>query len=123
MAGWRGRVGRCLLRRGEDGRNNQGKGAAFTGRAVQGQLAAQQMRQIARDRQPQPCAAVLAVGTAVGLAEGIKDQSLLVRRDANAGVADGKRHHAAGRRAHPQRDISLAGEFDGVGEQIFQHLA
>ena len=57
---------------------------------TQADLAAQQPRQFAADRQAQAGAAVLAAGAAVGLLERLEDDLLLVRRDADAGVGDGE---------------------------------
>ena len=58
---------------------HQGEDAAFARRAVHiGMDPAQQLRQVARDRQAQARAAVFAVGAAIGLAEGFEDQFLLV---------------------------------------------
>ena len=52
--------------------------------------AAHQLDQLRADRQAQPGAAVGARGRAVGLGEGLEDDALLFRRDADAGVADGE---------------------------------
>ena len=65
---------------------HQGEDAAFARRAVHVDRSAQQLRQVARDRQAQARAAVFAVGAAIGLAEGFENQLLLVRRDADARV-------------------------------------
>ena len=78
----------------------QREGAAAAGRAVERELAAQQARQIARDREPEPGAAVLAVGGAVGLTEGLEDDLVLLGGDADAGVLDLERDPAPGRRAN-----------------------
>src|SRR5207253_8977369 len=65
--------------------------AAFAGRAVQTDFTAEQRRQFARNGQTQPRAAVLAARPGVGLLERFKNQLLLLRRDPDAGVADGER--------------------------------
>ena len=75
--------------------------AALPGRAGQADLAAQQPRDLAADRQAQAGAAVLAAGAAVGLLEGLEDDLLLVRRDADAGVGDGEGEHRAARGSAP----------------------
>ena len=57
------------------------------GELTQADLAAEQPGDLAADRQAQARAAVLAAGAAVGLLERLEDDLLLVRRDADAGVA------------------------------------
>jgi hypothetical protein len=59
-------------------RQVQREGAALARRAGQADLAAQQLGQLAADRQAQAGAAVLAAGGAVGLLEGLEDDLLLV---------------------------------------------
>ncbi len=86
-------------------------------------IAPQQMRQVARDRQAQPGAAVLAMGAAIGLAEGFEDELMLVGPDADAGIAHGEGDAAAGIRIDAQADLALLGELDGVGEQVLEDLA
>ena len=61
--------------------------AAHAGRADQPDLAAEQPGDFAADRQAQARAAVLAARAAVGLLERLEDDLLLVRRNADAGVA------------------------------------
>ena len=55
-------------------RQRQREGAALAGRAGHRDVAAEQARQVARDRQAQPGAAVACGGAAVGLAEGLEDE-------------------------------------------------
>ena len=69
------------------------EGAALSRRAGQADLAAQQLGQLAADRQAQAGAAVLAAGRAVGLLERLEDDLLLVARDADAGVRHRERNH------------------------------
>ena len=69
-------------------RQIEGEGAADALLAFDIELAAQQARDLAADRQPQPGAAVAPRGAGVGLLERFEDQLLLVGRDADAGVAD-----------------------------------
>ena len=73
-------------RRRIDLRQVQRERAALARRADQPDLAAQQARQLAADRQAEARAAVLAAGAAVGLLERLEDDLLLVRRDADAGI-------------------------------------
>ena len=67
--------------------------AADAGLAAQLDLAAEQVRQLAADRQAEAGAAVFAAGAGVGLLERLEDDALLLRRDADAGVGDLERHH------------------------------
>ena len=46
------------------------------------------LRELAADREAEAGAAVLAAGAGVGLLEGLEDDLLLLRRDADAGVGD-----------------------------------
>src|SRR6185503_8674304 len=75
-----GRYGRALI--GE--RQHQREGAALAHAAREPELAAEQPGELAADRQAEAGAAVLAAGRAVGLLEGLEDQLLLVRRNADA---------------------------------------
>ena len=67
--------------------------AAHAGRAAQPDLAAEQVRKLAADREAEARAAVFAAGAGVGLLERLEDDLLLLRRDADAGVRDLERHH------------------------------
>ena len=60
--------------------------------------AAEQARQLARDRKAEPGAAVLAADGAVGLAEGLEDRLLLLVGDADAGVGHGQARSGRRRR-------------------------
>src|SRR5207249_6835807 len=110
-------------------------GAALAGRARDADLPAEEPRELARDREPEPRAAVLAARGAVGLLEGLEDQALLVRRDADAGVHDCQGHDLPGmledRMARgpaarclgdAQRYAAAARELEGVGEQVGDDL-
>ena len=59
-------------------------------------FAAEQHGQFAADGEAQAGAAVLARGAGVGLLEGLEDEPLLLRRDADAGVLDGEGDDLAG---------------------------
>src|ERR1022692_4040802 len=65
-----------------------GERAALSERALEGELAAEQMNDLAADRKAQSGTAVLAGRSAVGLREGLEDAVLQPRLDADAGVAD-----------------------------------
>ena len=69
------------------------------GVALDVDLAAEQARDLAADREPEAGAAVLAAGGAVGLLERLEDELLLVLRDADAGVGDREGDHLLARRA------------------------
>ena len=60
------------------------------GTLVSRSLAAEQVRQLAADRETEAGAAVLARRAGVGLLERLEDDPLLLRRDADAGVGDGE---------------------------------
>ena len=109
--------------------------AALAGRADQPDLAAEQRRQLAADREAEAGAAVLAAGAGVGLLERLEDQPLLLGRDADAGVGDLDRDRAlhepqnrmirrpsGDHRLHPHRHLALRGELEGVRQQVLQNL-
>ena len=122
--GWTKARGRGAgdVRGAEPLRQDQREGAPSAGRAVEGQLAAQKTRQIARDREPQPGAAVLPVGRPVGLSEGLEDHFVLVARNADPRVLDVKGDPTARHPPNPQLDAPALGELQRVREQILQHL-
>ncbi len=108
-------------------RQQQREGAALAGHAVQAQAAAHAGRQLQRDRQPQPRAAVMARDAAIGLAECFEDQLLLAFRHADARIADGAGQHGraarhARRHRQPQRHLAPGRKLDGVAQQVAQHL-
>ena len=105
------------------------------GRAVQLDFAAEQLRQLAADREAEAGAAVLAAGAGVGLLERLEDDLLLLQRNADAGVGhlerDDRRrlaeHRMLGAPAadhgrHLEPDAALLGELEGVGQQVLEHL-
>ena len=51
-------------------------------------LAAEQVRELAADREAKTGAAVLAAGAGIGLLERLEDDLLLLERNADAGVGD-----------------------------------
>ena len=53
-------------------------------------FAAEQHGQFAADGETEAGAAVFAGGAGVGLLEGLEDEPLLFRRDADAGILDGE---------------------------------
>ena len=84
-------------------------------------VAAETMRQLERDREAQPGAAVLPVRAAVGLAERLEDDVELVGLDAGAGVRHVEREPAV-LGADAQRDDAGVGELEGVRQQVGEHL-
>src|SRR5690606_4927234 len=87
----RGRADRMLRdaisRTDVDGGQIQREGAAHARCAAEPQLPAQQMRQLSADGETEARATVLARGTGVGLLEGLEDDALFLRRDADARIA------------------------------------
>ena len=84
--------------------------------------AAVHLDQVADDRQAQPEAAGLPRRAGVGLPEALEHVGQEVGRDADAGVAD---RHLDVRVDALQPDLdtaAAAGELDGVGQQVPQHL-
>src|SRR5688572_18221040 len=67
--------------------------AALPRCAVDADLAAEQPRDLATDREAEARAAVLAAGRSIGLLEGLEDQSLLFLRDPDPGVLHGEGDH------------------------------
>ena len=116
-------------------RQVEGESAAFSRHALQDDLAAQQTRQLAADRQPQSGAAVFAAGGAVGLLECLENHPLLVLRNADAGIADGKSDHRCGlaqrgmvaapsrsRRPDLQGHLALRRKLERIGQQVLDDL-
>ena len=98
-------------------------------------FAAEQAREFAADRKAKTGAAVFAAGAGVRLLECLEDQLLLLQGNADAGIGDLEGDH--GRRGVEHRMIraptaecagdlqphfAFAGELEGVGEQVLQHL-
>src|SRR5690606_25543965 len=113
----------------------QGEGAARAGLALQLQLAAEELRELAADREPEPGAAVLAGRARVGLLKRLEYDLLLVERDADAGVDDLERDHAlravedrvprrpaVPRRAHAEPDAPFGRELERVRQQVLHDL-
>ena len=73
-------------------RQADGERAAPAQLALQRDLAAQQLRQLADDRQAQAGAGVFARQRIARLAELLEHQVLFLRGDADAGVDDGETH-------------------------------
>ena len=98
-------------------------------------FAAEQIGELAADGETEAGTAVLAAGAGIGLLEGLEDDLLLLRRNADAGVGHFEGHH---RRRLAQHRVSalqppsaaatlslyaaLGGEFEGVRQQVLEHL-
>ena len=133
-----GRSAGAVTARGRAGvveRQVEGERAALPGDADEPDLAAEQRRQLAADRQTQAGAAVLAAGAGVGLLERLEDEPLLLRRDADAGVVDREGDDLRGRAAAPDDrrpalgrqptrivDVALAVNLNGVRQQVLEDL-
>src|SRR5207249_109754 len=79
------------LRHGGSGvrvRQIQREGAAAAWSADQADFTAEEIRQFAADRKAQARAAEFAAGAGILLLERFKNDPLLLRRDADAGIAD-----------------------------------
>ena len=60
---------------------------------------------------------------AVGLTKSLEDDVVLVRLDADAGVAHRERHGRGPAAEDPQVDLALLRELQRIGQQILQNLA
>src|SRR5207245_2532631 len=98
-------------------------------------LAAEELRELARDGEAEARAAVLARSRAVGLLERLEDDLLLLGRDADAGVAHlegddmlgglqrlGVRRPARDRRADRDRHVADVRELERVRQQVLDDL-
>ena len=93
-------------------------------RALDLDAAAHALDDAARDGEAQAGAAELPRRAAVGLLELVEDAGLLLRRDADAGVAHLEHDLAgAGPGLDDDADAAGLGELDGVAGEIEQHLA
>src|SRR5262249_27317734 len=86
-----------------------------------------QVNQLITNRQTESRASIFASGRGVGLRESFEDQLLLVQWNTNAGIAHRKRENRLifqqGFRLYANGDLALAGELDGVADQIVEDLA
>src|SRR6185437_6041186 len=109
-------------------RQVQREGAAAAVDTAQANLTAEQMGELAADGESQPRAAVFSRRASIGLLEGLEDDLLLLRRDADTGVADGKLDDrrrlaedgmlcgpASGGHPDMQPDAAAVGELERIG--------
>ena len=114
------RLGQCSGRR-------KVKQLPSPGLLLRGDVAAHQPRQVARDLQAQPGAAVAARARAVALREAVEQPRQRGCVHADAGVGDVELElaslpAAAFARAHVEHHRAAVGELDGVGQQVEQDL-
>ena len=96
---------------------------------------AEQVRELAADREPKAGSSVLAAGAGVGLHERLEDDLLLLERNADAGVRDFEadrcrclpEHRMLGaptamRRRNIEPHAALGSELECIREQVFEHL-
>ena len=116
-------------------RQEQHERAAGARLAGQLDLAAEQLRDLAADRQAEPGPPEPAARRPVRLLERLEDDPVLVGRDADAGVGDAEGDHlrrsgqqrlvgAPPRRRDLDRQLhaSFLGELERVRDQVLQHL-
>jgi hypothetical protein len=101
--------------------------APFPRSASQGNHPAHQLHDTTTDGKPKTCPAVLSGCRFVSLRKGAEDRFMLVFRNANTGVAHRniQKELAALLRtpAHDYLDLTVFGEFDGIANEVGQHLA
>jgi hypothetical protein len=97
-------------------------------------LAAEQVGDLAADRQPETGASVAPARRPVGLLERLEDDAQLLLADADAGVDDGEADDVVaplqpgveevrgGGALHHQPHLALLGELHRVRDQVAQHL-
>ena len=123
---------RGLLRRrvrdllqGEAGR--EAEGAPPAGLALDADLAVHQFYQMLADGEAEPGPAERLGGGEVRLLEGVEDELLLFRRDADPPVLHAEAEQAAvfilTYRSDPDHDGPAGGELDGVADQVDHDLA
>ena len=118
-----------------DGRQEERECASHASLAFECEVTAQQLRDLAADRQPQPGSAVAPAGGAVRLLEGLENGAMFLGRNADAGVRHGEGHHPLGAiqaevpgpptgchrlDLHPHR--TPLGELKSIRYQVFQDL-
>ena len=120
---------------GRDERQVDGEDAAHAGFALKPDLASEQPRELAADRQAEAGAAVLAARGAICLRKRLEDRLLLVERDADSGVDDAEsddlrravqgvvgRAPPGGRHLGDEVDLAFLRELERVAEQVVEDL-
>jgi len=115
------RIGRCRF----EGQGH-GEGRTDTGRAIDRDIAAHQLRQPADDREAEPSPPIASRRRAVRLRKRLEEARLLLGIEPDAGVFDRECHPrppaADRRRACAHDDLAALGELDGIAQQVEQDL-
>ena len=115
-------------RQGLGGRhpNGEPERAADAGLALQPDLAAHQLDEASADHEPEARSPEAPRRRRVGLAEGLEQAALHVRRDPDSGVADLhleiERVGLRRRHRHRRDDLAALRELDGVADQVREDL-
>src|SRR5438067_1904117 len=100
--------------------------------AGEADFTAEKSCELATDREAKTSAAVFARSARVGLLKSLEDEPLLLRRDADASILDGKRDDllrlaedrminapALRGEVHAHVHVTVRGKFHCVGQQVF----
>lgn len=111
-------------------RQGEPEGRSGSGRALDADLPSHQPHQLFADRQPQSRAAELARRGRIGLAELVEQRRLFVLWNSDARVRHRHAHSSLIGLMRERRDarhghqhMAGAGEFEGVADEVEQHLA
>ncbi|MFO0747453.1 MAG: hypothetical protein U1F43_17580 [Myxococcota bacterium] len=105
-------------------RHLEPEGRAHVGSALDADLAAHELDQLAADGEPEAGAAVAPRVRAVDLREGAEEAAQVLGGDADAGVGDRHAHATRARCARQlDRDRAARRELHGVADEVQQHLA
>ena len=120
--------GRAADRRKLGGRaaHAEAKRGTRAGCTLDADLSMHQGHDVFADHQAQPCAPIDAGRRCVALGERLKQVGQAGRGDTDPCVGDAEPQQARVSgliEPHPQGHFALGGEFDGIGEQVEQHLA
>ena len=103
--------------------NREGERRALARFAFEPDASAVQLDELAREREAEARAFLLVRVVAADLAEFLEHRLLVLRRDADAGVADGDYEHLVRVAARDDVDAAAVGrELDRVGQQVEQDL-
>src|SRR5690606_35430300 len=116
-----GRRGRALLRSRRDARQIDDEAGPAAVRALDGDRAAEEVEQLAGDRESEAGAAILTRVGLIDLADILEDRLEVLRPDLHAGVLHGHAHPLADVPDRPG-DVALVRELDSVRDQVEQHL-
>ena len=107
-------------------RDVEGEARALARRALHLDASPHHLHQFLADGQAQAAAAIATGGAGVALGEGLEQLPKGVATDADATVADGEHQVrlalAVAAAADGQGHMALLGEFQGVAQQVHQHL-